>query len=181
MSPPLEVVLVVPPLRSGAADRPGDVPARSFHEYDRFAEALQRETTLPVTLLEGPVEAEGGRILLLTPPFFDGEPSRSGPAPLLLNAGPGEIPELLETWSPAGVVSSERYSRWRLGQEARIYRQIHGPGSLAADLAPLLRPTGGPVPGYEEYVSDEVLPLPVVVARYIEVYRKGLASTLPEP
>jgi len=183
MSVPLEVVLVVPPLPPSSDDHPGDMPARSFHAYDRFAEDLQRETALPVTLSEGPsAEAKGGQILILTPSFFN-EPTRPAPrdasaprpAPLLLNASPSEIPALLETWSPAGVVSSERYSRWRLGQDARIYRQLHGLGSLAADLAPLLRPTGGPVPGYEEYMSDEVLSLPMVVARYIEAYWKDLA------
>ena len=97
------------------------------------------------------------------------------PRPLLLNVRPGAAQELARGWAPAGIVLSDRYSRWQLGQDELIWHHLYGLTSLAPALAPLLVPyDDGRNPSYSMYESKDTLMLPAVVARYIDVYWRSL-------
>ena len=177
---PLErVTLVLPPF----SERPDQTPNREFHDYDRFAAELQQETPARVEILEGmPNRApREGMLLISSPHGLDEKPglidrlAPGDPRPLLLNAAVSNCEELTQSWTPAGIVPSDRYMRWRLGQDKWIRHHLYGLAALAPTLAPLLIPeSDAENPSSSIYRSNETLLLPPVVARYIDAYWRNL-------
>jgi hypothetical protein len=177
---PLErITLVVPPIVPPFDVPPGQTPARAFYQYDRFATELQQETPARVEIFEGmPNRAPRDGMLLIAPrQGLDEAPEQldqlapQDPRPLLINVINFDDAEFIRTWAPAGMVISRRYLRWLVRQEDKIREHICGATSLAPALAPLLVARDDwRNPGYSIYRSRDALPLPGVIARYIEAY-----------
>jgi hypothetical protein len=183
VKPLARITLVVPPIAPPFSSPPGQSPERIFHDYDRFAAELQRETPARVEIFEGmPNQAPREGMLLVAPPHgLDDTPGlvdRLGPRdprPIFLNANVSDYEELAPVWRPAGIVPNDRYARWRLQQDDRLRRHLYGLRSLAPALAPLLiAHEDWRNPSYSAYSSTEVLMLASVVARYIDAYWKSL-------
>ena len=179
MNPLERITVVLPPF----VERPDQTPLRVFDAYDRFVAELQQETPARVEIFEGmPNRAPREGMLLIGPPHGLDETPRlidrlapGDPRPLLINVSPGTAQELAQKWAPAGIVLSDRYLRWRLGQEDLIWHHLYGLTSLASALAPPLKPyDDGRNPGYSMYESEDTLMLPPVVARYIDAYWRSL-------
>jgi len=153
---------------------------REFFEYDRFAEELQQQTVARVEVMERWVkDAPRDGIVLIAYHIAMKESLLAmgvslqphEPRPLLLNMQYDDVSELAELVRPAGIVLGERLVRWRLGQEDAVRRQVYGLKSLTPSLAPMLTPN--PLLETEHYCtysSGEVVTLPLVLARYIDVY-----------
>jgi hypothetical protein len=96
---------------------------------------------------------------------------------VLLNTRYEDAVHLAETVRPAGIIPSERFARWLLRQEQRIFRQIYGLKALAASLEPELEIDPlGETTHYSTFSSHEVMTLPSVLARYLYVYRERLRT-----
>jgi hypothetical protein len=157
---------------------------RQFGQYDRFARELQAQTAARVAIVECPLEeAPRGGILLIAyrigmrkrlPKPVDA-PSAREPQPILLDVSYSEALSLSELVRPAAIVIGDRFARWKLGQEERIFRQVYGLKSLAPSLTPLLEP--GPLSESEHYYlyeSPQVAALPAVLNLYIDAYWQSL-------
>lgn len=182
---PLEsiVILVEPGTSADPKDKHGPTQ-REFDEYDRFAAELQRHMSARVELMECRLADAPSHCLLLVAyhlgmrDALETGHSHAGnnePKPILLNVDYKEAFALAETALPAGIVSSERFIRWLLRQEDRIFRQVYGLKSLSAQLAPMMRSTAmGETEHYCVYRSDEVLTLAHMLSVYIAAYWRSL-------
>jgi len=190
---PLEDICIL--IKSPDPEPPRDgqpyTPAREFYQYDRLAEELRRYTPARVRVVEGwPQDAAPRAMLLIAYHPAMREPLLAAaeslppdePRPLLLNLRYDDLSSLAEVARPAGIVVNERYARWRLRQEERIFRQIYGLKSLAPRLAPLLEPaTLADSEHYDTYESRDPQTLPFILAHYIDAYWQTLSLSGTSP
>jgi hypothetical protein len=182
MKPLKQIRILIEPREPGLLS-PGEPnpPRRELGQYDRLAQELRAQAAMPVDIVERPLE-EAPRDGMLLVAYHIGmrERLRAGsagnPRPLLLDVGYPDALLLAESAGLAGAVIVERFARWQLKQESRIFRQIYGLKSLAPPLGPLLLP--GPLAESERYClyeSRQAVALPVVLNFYIEAYWRSLS------
>jgi hypothetical protein len=185
MKPLEHVVILIEPGDAGVLrDGTPSPTQREFDEYDRFAAELQQHTRARVEVVECALESAPRDGLLLIAYHIGMREKLSAmdlgggreTKPILINVDYKEAFTLAEPAQPAGIVSSERFIRWVLRQDDRVFRQIYGLKSLAGLLAPAMRPTAmGESEHYCVYGSDEVLTLPQALIAYIGAYWRSLS------
>jgi hypothetical protein len=149
---------------------------RAFFQYDRLAAELRSHTSVPVEVADRWSDCAAEGVMLLTqihgaiPPDLP-----SGARIVLLNSRFDDLRRMAEEIHPAAIVVNERFSRWKLRQEDRFYRQLFAPKSLAPSLAPLLEPDDlKETEHYCMYESTETLALPALLSMYIDLYWRRL-------
>jgi hypothetical protein len=153
---------------------------REFYEYDRLADELSRELTLPVQVIETwlrDVPRDG--MLLVADDLAtnetlieDARTATPGlPRPILLGLSRGDV-QLSEPARLAGVVIGDQLMSWVLRQKPSGMVLFYGLKSLAPYLPPTFEPikTGKETPLHTYYRCKNVGSLPVMLARYIEAY-----------
>jgi hypothetical protein len=182
MKPLEQIRILIEPREPGFLSPGQPNPARrEFGQYDRLALELRAQTTVPVDIVERSLE-ESPREGMLLVAYHIGmrERLRAGsadhPRPLLLDVGYADALLQAESAGLAGAIIVERFARWQLNQESRVFRQIYGLKSLAHSLEPMLLP--GPLAERERYClyeSRQAVALPVVLNFYIEAYWRSLS------
>jgi len=173
---PLErIYLVVEP--RGPADA---TPRREFYEYDRLADELSQELTLPVQVIEVWLrDAPRDGMWLVANHLATNQAliddARSAPPglprPILVGLTRGQV-QLAEPARLAGVVTGDLLARWGLRQEPYGMTLFYGLKSLAPYLPPTFEPIelGKETPLHTYYKCNDAGRLPAILARYIEAY-----------